>query len=83
MQPDGNYWYAEQGEHIGQLTGPADADFDLYLYTWSDGRWNRVASSTSATSAEEIVYDGGAAYYVWTVTSYSGSGDYELLLQRP
>ena len=83
MQPDGNYWYAQAGQHVGKLEGPANADFDLYLYKWSGSAWQRVASSASASSSEEVVYDGAAAYYAWTVTSYSGAGDYEVWLKLP
>jgi hypothetical protein len=83
VQPDGNYWYAQAGQHVGMLEGPASADFDLYLYKWTSGQWRAVASSTSATSNEHVVYDGAAAYYAWTVTSYSGSGNYEAWLKMP
>jgi hypothetical protein len=83
VQPDGNYWYAQAGRHVGKLEGPGNADFDLYLYKWSGSAWERVASSASASSTEEVVYDGTAAYYAWTVTSYSGSGNYEVWLGLP
>ena len=83
VHPDGTYWYAQAGQHVGELEGPAGADFDLYLYKWVSGQWRVVASSTSATSTEKITYQGTAAYYAWTVTSYSGSGSYEVWLGMP
>jgi vibriolysin len=60
----------------GALTGPSSADFDLYLYKYSNKRWSAVASSTSTTSTESISYNGSAATYRFMVYSYSGSGSY-------
>jgi aqualysin 1 len=84
-QPNGNYYYSSAGTHRGCLSGPSNADFDLYLYRWNStfGYWQRVASSTSVTSEESITYNGSAGYYLWEVYSYSGSGSYSFELTRP
>lgn len=83
VQPDGSYYYAGSGTHNGWLVGPTGADFDLRLYRWSGWGWRQVASSTSASSEEQISYNGNAGYYYWRVESYSGSGSYELYLDTP
>ncbi|NBB91666.1 MAG: S8 family serine peptidase [Gammaproteobacteria bacterium] len=83
VQPDGTYYYAGSGTHNGWLSGPTNADFDLELYRWSGWGWNRVASSTSASSEEQISYNGSAGYYYWRVESYSGSGSYSFWLDSP
>jgi aqualysin 1 len=84
-QPDGTYYYSGSGTHQGCLSGPSNADFDLSLYRWNSfwGYWQRVASSTSVTSEESITYQGSAGYYLWEVSSYSGSGSYTFGLTRP
>jgi serine protease len=72
------------GVHNGQLTGPASADFDLYLQKRGNGnRWNSVASSTGTTSTENINYNGTSGTYRWRVYSYSGSGSYRLCTSTP
>lgn len=83
VQPNGTYYYSAAGAQKGWLEGPAGTDFDLYLYKWSGSRWSRVASSTSASSSESINYNGTSGYYYWRVTSYSGSGSYQLWLDTP
>ena len=82
-QPNGTYYFSGSGTHRGYLRGPASADFDLYLYKWSGWRWRIVASSTSASSDEDIVYSGSSGYYTWRIYSYSGSGAYDFWLDRP
>jgi hypothetical protein len=83
VEPDDGYYYASAGWHRGVLTGPAGADFDLYLYRWNGQGWQRVSSATTASSNEEIAYAGTAGYYAWMVVSYAGSGAYTLLIDRP
>lgn len=83
-EPNGTYYYSgSSGTHSGELTGPGNADFDLYLYKWLNSRWTQVSSSTSATSNEEINYYSSSGYFYWSVYSYSGSGDYSLCLKTP
>jgi serine protease len=84
IQPNGS-WYQTTvtGLHRGWLTGPASADFDLYLQRWNGSTWANVASGTAATSTENVSFNGTAGYYRWRVLSYSGSGSYQLYIQRP
>jgi serine protease len=82
--PNGTYYYSStSGTHRGWLRGPAGTDFDLYLYKWNGFFWSIVARSESATSEEQIVYNGTPGYYRWRVYSYSGGGTYTFWLQRP
>ncbi len=60
------------------LTGPASADFDLYLYKLVGSTWTLVAKSEGPTSTEAISYVGDAGRYYLRLTSYSGSGAYTL-----
>ena len=83
-QPNGTYYQSTvSGSHTGQLSGPATADFDLYLYRWNGYGWSLVGRSESASSTESISYSGAAGYYYWEVYSYSGSGSYTLVTTRP
>jgi len=66
-----------------QLSGPSNADFDLYLYKWTNNAWTKVAASEGNTSSEAISYNGTAGYYYAQVKSYSGSGSYTLTYQFP
>jgi subtilisin family serine protease len=77
------YTTTVSGTHLGCLTGPAGADFDLYLYKKSGSRWVIVASSTGTTSTESVSYSGTAGTYRWRVYSYAGSGSYTLQTVRP
>jgi len=83
IQPNGTYFQAPAGTHLGCLTGPSGADFDLYLYRWNGFYWAIVARSEGVTSTENITYNGTAGYYYWRVYSYSGSGSYTLKIKRP
>ena len=83
-EPNGTYYYSSaSGSHTAALEGPSGTDFDLYLWKWNGSSWSTVASSTSATSVENISYSGTSGYYVWRVFSYSGSGDYTLCATAP
>jgi len=77
------YVQAVAGTFTAQLTGPAGADFDLFLYKYSGSAWVKVASSEGATSTESISYNGTAGYYYAQVKSYSGSGSYTLVYNFP
>ncbi|MFP5336347.1 MAG: S8 family peptidase [Actinomycetes bacterium] len=84
IHPNGTYYYSgSSGTHVGCLTGPSSADFDLFLYKWNGSTWGIVARSESASSTETISYSGTAGYYYWEVYSYSGSGSYTLKTARP
>lgn len=82
-QPNGNYFYANAGTHNGVLQGPGGTDFDLYLWRWNGSSWVTVAQGISASSYENVSYNGSAGYYVWRVYSYSGSGNYTLTINQP
>lgn len=83
-QPNGTYYQStKSGAHVGCLTGPASADYDLYLLKWNGSSWSTVAKSEGETSSESINYNGSAGYYTWQVVSYAGSGSYSLALQKP
>jgi len=83
-QPNGTYYYSSKsGIHSGCMTGPGNADFDLYLMKWNGNGWTDVAKSESPTSSESISYGGSAGYYAWRVISWSGSGSYTLSLTHP
>ncbi|QIK75977.1 S8 family peptidase [Nocardioides piscis] len=78
-----DYYYSAAGTHVGCLSGPTSADFDLYLEKWNGSSWVTVAQGITATSQEKITYNGAAGYYSWRVESYSGSGSYTFGLDRP
>src|SRR6266850_572817 len=65
----------------GTLSGTSDSD--LYLQKWNGFAWVIVARSESATSQEQIAYNGTSGYYRWRVYSYRGSGSYSFWLQHP
>ena len=84
FHPNGTWYFTGvTGVHRGWLSGPANADFDLYLQKWNGFFWVIVARSESVTSEEQIAYSGTQGYYRWRVLSYSGSGAYTFWLQRP
>ncbi|MDX6269370.1 MAG: aqualysin 1, partial [Acidobacteriota bacterium] len=83
--PNGTYYYSSvSGTHRGWLRGPTSgADFDLYLQKWNGSAWVIVARGETATSSEDVVYNGTAGYYQWQIYSYSGSGSYNFWKQNP
>ena len=82
--PNGTWYFSGvSGPHRGWLQGPVNADFDLYLYRWNGFFWTIVARSESASSDEQITYNGTPGYYRWRVNSYSGSGAYTIWEQHP
>ena len=84
-QPNGSYFYwPTSGTHRGCLSGPSNADFDLYLQRHYSGYgWATVASSTGTTSQESLTYNGAAGNYRYVVYSYSGSGSYTMGISVP
>ncbi|MPZ21543.1 MAG: S8 family serine peptidase [Luteitalea sp.] len=83
IQPEGNYFEAGAGTHVGCVDGADGTDFDLYLYRWNGDGWMRVAGGESAGSHEEVRYEGDAGIYVWEVYSYRGAGSYTFGMSRP
>jgi serine protease len=84
FHPNGSWYFSSvSGVHRGWLQGPSNVDFDLYLQKWNGFGWVTVARSESATSQEQIAYNGTAGYYRWRVLSFRGAGSYSLWLQHP
>lgn len=83
LQPNGQYFASPAGIHRAELVGLDGTDVDLYLYQWRDSQWQVVASSTSRTSTESVLYEGDEGEYIWLVFSYAGGGDYRLQYARP
>ncbi len=85
--PSSGGFSSNGGQFYGLLEGPANADFDLILEKYSRGlffsSWSSVASGETASSNEEVTYNGTSGTYRWRVKSYSGSGDYTLYTDNP
>ena len=71
------------GLHSGRLTGPASADFDLFLQRRSGSTWTIVARGETSSSTESVDFNGTANTYRWRVFAYSGSGAYTLCVKTP
>jgi bacillolysin len=71
------------GTHTAALTGPAGADFDLYLQKLSGSTWSNVKASEGTTATENISYAGTAGTYRWRIYAYSGSGTYNICTTKP
>ncbi len=84
-EPDGGSYSARRGTHEVYLSGPAGADFDLYLYKYNrrSGSWTLVDYSEDSGSEESISYSGSFGDYTLLVNAYDGSGDYTLCLSTP
>ena len=83
-QTCGTYYYtAAAGWHRGRLRGPGGTDFDLVLWQWNGSAWVQVASALSASSSENIDYNGTAGWYLWGVESFSGAGTYHFYVDKP
>jgi len=74
---------ARRGVHSGLLSGPDDADFDLYLQMHKGRSWVTAASSLSLSSEEEVDYSGRSGAYRWRVSAYSGTGSFSLCTMTP
>ena len=83
-QPNGSYYYSSlSGTHRACLTGPATADFDLYLQKWNGSSWAVVARGIGTTASEDVSYSGTPGYYRWRIYSYRGLGAYTLKMKKP
>ena len=65
------------------LTGPSNADFDLYLQRWNGSSWSDVAASESPSSTETISYNAASGTFRLEVYGYSGSGSFTLKYNTP
>ncbi|AOT10421.1 M6 family metalloprotease domain-containing protein [Pseudoalteromonas luteoviolacea] len=82
IQPNGSWFQYSGGTIKLDLTGPSNADFDLKLERWQGGRWVQVDISETPTSVESISYTASSGYYRMVVYSYSGAGDYTLIVNK-
>ena len=82
-QPGISGFAAAAGDHKGCLTGPTNADFDLYLERWNGVSWSWVARGIGWSATETVTYRGAAGTYRWRVHAYSGSGTYRLETTKP
>ncbi|MGW4426478.1 S1 family peptidase [Streptosporangium sp. NPDC004631] len=82
-QPSSAGYTAAAGEQRICLQGPSGADYDIYLQKRNGSTWTDVASGTTASSDETIVYNGSAGTYRVRVLAYSGSGSYTLGVVKP
>lgn len=80
--PANDYFEYSGGTLKGWLKGPSGTDFDLYLYKWNGADWDVVGLSESPTSDESITYTATSGYYIWLVTSYTGTGTYNFWMQK-
>lgn len=76
-------WVGSNGTLQASITGPAGADFDLYLYRWSGSAWQVVQRAESPTSSESLQYGATPGYYKLRVYSYRGGGNYTLTYRFP
>jgi hypothetical protein len=82
--PDsGSYTSLASGNHQGCLSGPAAADFNLYLQERSGEEWVTVASGNGGTSTEVVTYRGQPGTYRWVVYSHQGTGAFNLVGAHP
>ncbi len=84
--PHGGVYSTDSGTHKGILSGPSNADFDLYLWKWNSTRqaWDVAGKGTGGTSTETVSVAGtGTGTYIWGVYAYSGSGSYSLCISHP
>jgi subtilisin family serine protease len=79
----GNYTSLASGTHQGCLSGPATADFNLYLQARSGDEWVTVASGRGRTSTEVVTYRGQPGTYRWVVYSHQGTGAFNLVGAHP
>lgn len=78
------------GLHTGHLSGPLSANFDLYLeYQHPTNGWQTVVTTPpapplSSSSKETVELNSDyAGNYRWRVQSVSGTGNYQLYINRP
>lgn len=82
--PSGSYLTSNQGGNFQvQLSGPANADFDLALFRWNGSAWASVATAAGPSSTETLNYAATAGYYYIQVKAYSGSGAYTAVYTAP
>jgi streptogrisin C len=83
VRPSSGFYRAAAGRHVGCLSGPANANFDLFLDKWNGRAWRTVATSTAAGSQERLTFNGTAGYYRFRVASVNGAGAYTIAADLP
>jgi subtilisin family serine protease len=82
-QPNGgSYFSATGGFQRACLSGPAGANFDLFLHWWNGSTWVLWGSGRTSSSTEEVRLYGGPGHYLWGVSALSGGGNYTLKMTR-
>jgi hypothetical protein len=81
-QPSSSGFSYAGGTLKGNLTGPSNVDFDLFLEKKNGSAWSRVASSEGNTATEAVSYSAASGTYRWRILAYSGSGSYTLTVQK-
>lgn len=82
IQPNNSYFQSTGAVIKASLTGPTNANFDLYLQKWQNNAWANVAQSVSTTSKESLSYTAASGYYRVVIKATTGSGTYQLTLQK-
>jgi len=82
IQPNNSYFLYSGGTISLTLSGPAGANFDLFLQRWNGSSWVNVAQSTSGTANESLSYSANNAYYRVLIRAISGSGAYQLSINK-
>jgi subtilisin family serine protease len=70
-------YLSQSGDVEAWLSGPSNADFNLFLFYWNGLYWVEVDRSFGQTSEEHLRYNGLSGYYVWVVESNEGGGRYD------
>jgi hypothetical protein len=62
-EPGNSFFHSNTGGiYRGWLKGPAETDFDLYLFRWSENNaWELAARSDGPDSSEHVSYRGRGA----------------------
>ena len=73
VRPSSGSFRANAGQHVGCLSGPAGANFDMFLDQWNGQAWRTVARSTGPAAQERLTFNGSAGFYRYRVAAVSGS----------
>jgi streptogrisin C len=83
VRPTSGFFRANAGKHVGCLSGPADANFDLTLDKWNGKQWRTVATSAGPGAQEQVTFNGSAGFYRYRVIATTGSGAYTIAAALP
>lgn len=82
-QPNGSTYESASGLQQIWLQASDTVDYDIHLYKYVSNVWVEVAKSITSKSKEQISYQGTQGTYRVKINSYSGSGSYDLWIQKP